>query len=160
MNKLFISAFLTVASFAAFGQSKSVAAKHTAASSQVAAVKQDNSELEARMQERANQMTNGMARHLGLSGAQIAKVREINLMSVRQVEEARAKYKNDLKSFQYQMELISDSRLSRIKDVLTPQQFDMYQRKREEKMGLPQPQNSAAPAGGGIQVPGGGGYSN
>jgi hypothetical protein len=39
---------------------------------------------------------------------------------------------------------ISASRISQLKDVLAPAQFDKYQRKREEKMGVP---SSAAPQG-------------
>ena len=35
------------------------------------------------------------------------------------------------------MDAISDTRLSLIKDVLTPLQFSQYQQRREEKMGVP-----------------------
>jgi hypothetical protein len=53
------------------------------------------------------------------------------------VQPARLRYRTDPRKLAGVIESIGSSRLSAIKDVLTPAQFQKYQRKREEKMGVP-----------------------
>ncbi|MDB5236817.1 MAG: hypothetical protein JWR44_3810 [Hymenobacter sp.] len=86
---------------------------------------------------KANALTANMQKNLGLSPQQTEKVRAINRRSVDNVESARARYRTDPRKLSGVIESVSSSRLSAIKDVLTPAQFDKYQRKREEKMGIP-----------------------
>ena len=86
---------------------------------------------------RANALTANMQQNLGLSPQQTEKVRVINRRSVDNVETARVRYRTDPRKLAGVIESISSSRLSASKDVLTPAQFQKYQRKREEKMGVP-----------------------
>ena len=92
---------------------------------------------EKTLEQRADEMTASMARHLHLTPQQAAKIRTINLTGMQQVEEAKAKYKDDPRMVVKQIDIISQTRLSQIKDVLTPVQFQQYQDRREEKMGVP-----------------------
>ncbi|MBC5994300.1 hypothetical protein [Pontibacter cellulosilyticus] len=89
------------------------------------------------LEQRANDITAGMAKNLRLTPEQTAKVKAINLTGMRQVEEAKVKYKDDPRMVVKQIDIISQTRLSQIKDVLTPLQFQQYQDRREEKMGVP-----------------------
>ena len=86
---------------------------------------------------KSNALTTNMQQNLGLTPQQTEKVRAINRRSVDAVESARLRYKTDPRKLAGVVESVSSSRLSAIKDVLTPQQFAKYQRKREEKMGVP-----------------------
>ncbi|MBD2770018.1 hypothetical protein IC235_19190 [Hymenobacter sp. BT664] len=86
---------------------------------------------------KANALTANMQKNLGLSPQQTEKLRAINRRGVDAVELARMRYRTDPRKLSGVVESISSSRLSAIKDVLTPAQFDKYQRKREEKMGIP-----------------------
>ncbi|WP_125916686.1 hypothetical protein [Hymenobacter coccineus] len=93
-----------------------------------------------------------MQQNLGLSPQQTEKVRVINQRSVAAVENARARNRNDPGKLKGLVENVGESRLAALKDVLTPAQFDKYQRKREEKMGVPNVQGvqgNAAPGLGG-----------
>ncbi len=101
---------------------------------------------------RANALTTNMQQNLGLSPQQIEKVRAINQRGVAAVENARARYRTDPRKLQGLINSVGQSRLEALKDVLTPAQFDKYQRKREEKMGVP-----SAPATQGNAAPGLGG---
>ena len=102
---------------------------------------------------KANALTTNMQQNLGLSPQQTEKVRVINRRAVEQVESGRMRYKGDPRKLAGIVESAGSSRLSAIKDVLTPTQFNKYQRKREEKMGVPNVQgvqgNSAPGLGGG-----------
>ena len=103
---------------------------------------------------KANALTANMQKNLGLLPQQIEKVRAINRRGVEQVETARARYRADPRKLAGLVESISSSRLSALKDVLAPAQFDKYQRKREEKMGVPNVQGvqgTAPPGLGGNQ---------
>lgn len=91
---------------------------------------------------RANALTASMAQGLGLTPQQTEKVRAVNLNSVRSVEAARVRYRTDPRKMLGQIDAISQSRLEALKDVLSPAQFDRYQRKREEKMGIPNVQGN------------------
>jgi hypothetical protein len=89
-------------------------------------------------EKRAEMITNSMIKNLALTSAQINKVRDINLQSVQQMEAARARHQKNPQAMVDEADLISRSRLSRLKDVLTHAQFQKYQRKREQEMGIPQ----------------------
>jgi Spy/CpxP family protein refolding chaperone len=86
---------------------------------------------------KSNALTTNMQQNLGLTPQQTEKVRAINRRSIDAVESAHLRYKADPRKLAGVVESVSSSRLSAIKDVLTPQQFAKYQRKREEKMGVP-----------------------
>ncbi|MBC7446716.1 MAG: hypothetical protein H7330_01500 [Hymenobacteraceae bacterium] len=88
-------------------------------------------------EERAQQMTTSMTQALGLAAAQTQRVHEINLFSVKRVEEARRTYARQLPRMRAEIELIGNSRLSLLKDALTEQQFRAYAAMREKKMGIP-----------------------
>jgi hypothetical protein len=86
---------------------------------------------------KTNALTANMQKNLGLNPQQTEKVRAINRRSIDAVESAHLRYKTDPRKLAGVVETVSSSRLAAIKDVLTPAQFDKYQRKREEKMGVP-----------------------
>lgn len=102
-----------------------------------------------RVAARANALTDNMRGALALTPQQTEKIRVINLNSVRSVEQARLRYRTDPRKLQATIGSVGVSRLEALKDVLNPAQFDKYQRKREEKMGIP-----SAPANTGTPVPG------
>ncbi|QJX48954.1 hypothetical protein HMJ29_19385 [Hymenobacter taeanensis] len=85
---------------------------------------------------RAEALTANMQKALALNPEQLEKVRNINLISVRGVETARLNYRQNVRKMSSVIDDIGQSRLAMLKDVLTPAQFDKYQRKREEKMGV------------------------
>ena len=94
-----------------------------------------------------------MQKALGLNPQQVERVGQINLISVRGVETARQTYRRDVRKMAGAVETIGQSRLEMLKEVLSPAQFDKYQRKRKEKMGVP-----SAPASQGNPAPGLPGY--
>ena len=87
--------------------------------------------------DRAEALTSNMTQALGLNPAQIEKVKTINTNSVRNVEAARVRYRQDPNKLRNYIGDIGLARLEQLKDVLTPAQFARYQQKREEKMGIP-----------------------
>lgn len=89
---------------------------------------------------RANALTTNMAQGLGLTPAQVEKVRVINTKSVSNVEAARQRFRQDPAKLRGYIDDIGLARLDQLKEVLTPVQFTRYQRKREEKMGIPNAQ--------------------
>jgi hypothetical protein len=89
------------------------------------------------VEQRADEITAGMVKNLRLVPQQAKKLQEVNRSSMRNAEEARARYKSDPRKLAGQMDIISQTRLSQIKDILTEQQFAQYQSRREEKMGVP-----------------------
>ena len=92
---------------------------------------------EADVDAKANALTANMQKNLGLSPQQTEKVRAINRRSVEAVETARLRHRNDPRKLAGIVDNVSRSRLEALHDVLLPSQFDKYQRKREEKMGVP-----------------------
>ena len=98
---------------------------------------------------KANALTANMQQNLGLTPQQTEKVRVINRRGVEQVEFGRARYRTDPRKLLGIIESAGRSRLEALKDVLNPAQFDKYQRKREEKMGVPNVQGvqGTAPPG-------------
>lgn len=97
---------------------------------------------EAQVEARANALTSNMQKALALNPDQAEKVRQINLVSVRGVESARLNYRQDVRKMAAVIDDIGQARLASLKNVLTPAQFDRYQRKREEKMGVPNAQGA------------------
>ena len=83
-------------------------------------------------------MTTSMTQALGLAATQVERVQAVNLLSVQRVEEARRTYARKLKRMHAEIDLIGNSRLSLLKDVLTEQQFKAYAAMREKKMGIPE----------------------
>ncbi|MBC6698528.1 hypothetical protein [Hymenobacter sp. BT190] len=96
----------------------------------------------AKVDARAASLTANMQKALGLNPQQVEKVRQINLVSVRGVETARLTYRQNMRKMASVIDDIGQARLGALKDVLTPAQFDRYQRKREEKMGVPSGQGA------------------
>lgn len=92
---------------------------------------------EATIQARVEALTTNMTQGLGLTPAQAEKVRAINLSSVRNVEAARLRYRQDPAKLRGYIDEIGLARLEQLKDVLSATQFQRYQQKREEKMGIP-----------------------
>jgi hypothetical protein len=97
---------------------------------------------EAQVEARANALTSNMQKALALNPDQVEKVRQINLVSVRGVESARLNYRQDVRKMAAVIDDIGQARLATLKNVLSPTQFDKYQRKREEKMGVPSSQGA------------------
>lgn len=89
------------------------------------------------VEQRATAITQSMASNLRLTPEQFKKVNEVNLTSMKQADKVLVKYKNNPKKLAAEMDVISQTRLSLIKDILTPLQFAQYQQRREEKMGVP-----------------------
>ncbi len=87
-------------------------------------------------EQRAQTMTTAMMNHLKLSGAQAKKIQELNLYSIQMVERAKRDLKNDPAKLKAMVDQISSSRLSSIKEVLTPTQFTQFNAHRERKMGV------------------------
>lgn len=101
-----------------------------------------------KVEAKAAALTDNMRQALNLTPAQTEKVRQINLTSVRNVETARLQYRSDVRKLNAVVDDIGQSRLAMLKDALAPDQFAKYQRKREEKMGVPNAtgrQGNAAP---------------
>lgn len=154
MKKITLILFLGVAgSLTAFGQSapkKASTQQKAAAPAKPAAPAQQQKDVrvvpDAAMIQKADQITAGMAQNLRLAPAQVARVKEINLNSMREVEEAKIKLKGNIRAMNAEIDNISKSRLSLLKEVLTPEQFAQYNKKREEKMGLSQPNTQQRPA--------------
>ncbi|MBB6610749.1 hypothetical protein H7F15_06845 [Pontibacter sp. Tf4] len=121
MRKIFFAALLVFVSATAFAQGPKNPAQSAPAS----------------LEQRATAITNGMVKHLQLNPEQARRLAEVNLNSMKMAEEAKKKYKKDPKKVVAQLDAISETRLSLIKDILTPQQFAQYQQRREEKMGVP-----------------------
>lgn len=78
-----------------------------------------------------------MTQALSLNPAQVEKVRVINMNSVRNLEAARVRFRQEPTKLRGYIEDIGLARLEQLKDVLTSVQFARYQQKREEKMGIP-----------------------
>ncbi|AYA36155.1 hypothetical protein D3Y59_03200 [Hymenobacter oligotrophus] len=97
---------------------------------------------EAKIEAQANGLTQSLKQALALSPQQEEKVRQINIRSVRQVEEARIRHRADLRKLNVIIEDIGQSRMAALKDVLTAAQFDKYQKAREKKMGVPSVQGN------------------
>ena len=126
MKRLAFALFFAFASTATFAQVP-------AAQQQVKVAKTDTKTLE----QRAEEITAGMAKHLRLTPEQAQKIKAINLSSMQRAEETKTKYQQDPRMIVQQMDIINQTRLSQIKDVLSPVQFQQYQQRREEKMGVP-----------------------
>ncbi len=127
MKKLAFAIAFALATTASFAQG--TAAKQPAN----AATQPEQKTLE----QRADEITAGMAKHLRLTPEQTQKIRAINLTSMQSAEAAKLKFQKEPRRIVQQMDIISQTRLSQLKDVLSPIQFQQYQQRREEKMGVP-----------------------
>lgn len=92
---------------------------------------------EAVVDAKANGLTANMQKNLGLTLQQTEKVRVINRRAIEVVETGHLHYKSNPRKLVGIVESAGRSRLEALKEVLTPSQFEKYQRRREEKMGLP-----------------------
>ncbi|KUG08687.1 hypothetical protein [Solirubrum puertoriconensis] len=143
-KSILLAAALLLAAPAAWAQTaasktKPAEARTKATAAQAApAPKLDDAKIEAQ----ANGLTQSLKQALALSPQQEEKVRQINLRSVRQVEEARVRHRADLRKLNGIIEDIGQSRMAALKDVLTVAQFDKYQKAREKKMGIPNTQGN------------------
>ncbi|RAK70432.1 hypothetical protein DLM85_06245 [Hymenobacter edaphi] len=97
---------------------------------------------EAKIEAQARTLTQNLKQALGLTPLQEEKVLQINQRSIRQVEVARLQYRQDLRKLNGIIDDIGGSRLTLLKDVLTPAQFNKYQQAREKKMGVPNVQGN------------------
>lgn len=97
---------------------------------------------EAKVEAQARSLTQNLKQALGLTPQQEEKVLQINQRSIRQVEVARIQYRQDLRKLNSVIDDIGGSRLTLLKDVLTPAQFNKYQQAREKKMGVPNVQGN------------------
>jgi Spy/CpxP family protein refolding chaperone len=127
MKRIVIALLFAVVGSAAFAQTSSTQSNDSPT----------QAPLTKTPEQRADEITAGMAKNLRLSPDQTAKLKHINLTSMQQAEDAKVKYKEDPRMIVKQMDIISQTRLSQIKDILTPFQFQQYQDRREEKMGVP-----------------------
>ncbi|MCJ8166709.1 hypothetical protein MKJ04_17820 [Pontibacter sp. E15-1] len=127
MKKIALAFVFTFATFAGFAQT--TGAKQPAKATTQPAQKS--------LEQRADEITAGMARNLRLTPEQTSKIRSINRTSMQSAEAAKQKYKKEPRLIVQQMDMISQTRLSQLKDVLSPIQFQQYQQRREEKMGVP-----------------------
>lgn len=103
------------------------------------------------LEQRADEITAGMVKNLRLSPKQAAELKDVNRSSMKFAETARKKYRDNPPKLAQQMDMISQTRLSQIKDILTEQQFAQYQSRREEKMGVPREARSNPSQGQGQQ---------
>ncbi|AKD03899.1 hypothetical protein POKO110462_03045 [Pontibacter korlensis] len=124
MKKIVVAIALAVTAPAAFALGQAAPSSKT-------------TQAQPSLEQRAEAITAGFTKNLRLTPQQTQKVYAINLTSLQHAEKAREKYKNNPKKLVSQMDMISQTRLSQLKDVLTPQQFQQYQQRREEKMGVP-----------------------
>lgn len=152
MKKILIAFLLILGTTAGFAQAKKGTETKTKTKTKTVtpAVKKPSKEeiaaaREAReklVTEKAQAMTENMSKHLNLSFDQQQKVKKINEKSIREVELARVRYKKNLKKMNQEIQNIGSSRMSLLKDVLTVQQFQTYNQKRAEKMGIQEPGSS------------------
>ena len=115
----------------------------------VAAPEAADGPSDALIDAKTNGLTANMQQNLALTPQQVEKVRAINRRGVETVEVARIRYRADPRKLTATIESAGRTRLEYLKDALTPAQFNKYQRKREEKMGIP---NAQGPIGN--QAPG------
>lgn len=152
MKTLLLAALLTLSGTSA-ALAQTTASRAKPAANQAAATARPAAPAapilnEQQIATRANALTDNMQKALGLNPQQVEKVRQINLVSVRGVESARQKYARNVRKMAGVVDDIGQSRLEMLKETLTAAQFDKYQRKREEKMGVPSSQGvqgNAAP---------------
>ncbi|RPD47990.1 hypothetical protein DNI29_11210 [Hymenobacter sediminis] len=150
MKTTFFAALLLTAPAALFAQTTPAAKPKPKPAASTAAPTRPAAPNPAQVEARANALTDNMQKALALTPQQVEKVRQINLISVRGVETARQTYRQDVRKMAAVIDDIGQSRLSMLKEALTAQQFDRYQRKREEKMGVPSGQGAQGNAAPGL----------
>ena len=164
MKKIFLSLLLVFATTLGFAQSTKTKTKTKTTTPAKTAVKkpvtrkgadklpqetpEQKSAREKMAIEKGRALTQNMDKNLQFSPEQFEAVLKINQQSIAQAELAKFQYLKKMKKMNAEIQNIGASRLSLLKDVLTPQQFQKYNQKREEKMGLPgtSPQQQRVPA--------------
>ncbi|MBK0404015.1 hypothetical protein I5M27_13555 [Adhaeribacter sp. BT258] len=165
MKKILLSLLLVFATTLGFAQStktktksktttpaktavKKPVTKKTAAEKLPQETPEQKAEREKMAIEKGRALTQNMDKNLRFSPEQFEAVLKINQQSIAQVELAKFQYLKKMKKMNAEIQNIGASRLSLLKDVLTPQQFQKYNQKREEKMGMPgtSPQQQRVPA--------------
>lgn len=146
MKKIIIAFLLVLGTTAGFAQSKKgtetktkTKTKTTTATAKKPSKEEIAAAKEARekmVTEKAQALTDNMSKGLNLTFDQQQKVKKINEKSIREVELARVRYKKNLKKMNLEIQNIGSSRMSLLKDVLTAQQFQAYNQKRAQKMGI------------------------
>lgn len=131
MKKIAFTLFIAFSTVAAFAQSTAKPQEQTTSKADAKTVEQ-----------RAQEVTASMVKHLKLNAQQAKKVGIINLSNMQHLQEAIEKYKSNASKLAEQVDIINQTRLSQIKDVLTPHQFALYQQRREEKLGVPKEMQS------------------
>lgn len=134
MKQIIFALVLAMTTPVAYAQTTTAAARNSQASTKT-------------VEQRAQEITASMAKHLGLSPEQVKKVAAINLASMQHAEAAKKEHKANPKMLMQQMDIIAQTRLSQIKEALTPMQFAQYQQRREEKMGVPREAQSNPASG-------------
>ena len=154
MKKILIAFLLILGTTAGFAQANKGAdtkakTKTKTTNTTTAAKKPSKEELAAAkaardkmIAEKAQALTENMSKNLNLTFEQQQKVKKINEKGVREVELARVRYKKNLKKMNIEIQNIGASRMSLLKDVLTDPQFQAYNQKRSEKMGIQEPGSS------------------
>ncbi|GAB2940651.1 hypothetical protein GCM10027048_01290 [Hymenobacter coalescens] len=146
LPKTFVLAGLLLAAPAAWAQTTTVKTKiktnAPAAAGKPQAAAPEVKIDEAKIQAQAVSLTQNLKQALGLTPQQEVKVLEINQRSIRQVEVARQQHRTDLRKLNGIVEEIGQARLTFLKDVLSPAQFNKYQQAREKKMGVPNVQGN------------------
>ena len=154
MKKILIAFLLILGTTAGFAQANKGAdtkakTKTKTTTTTTAAKKPSKEELAAAkaardkmIAEKAQALTENMSKNLNLTFEQQQKVKKINEKGVREVELARVRYKKNLKKMNIEIQNIGASRMSLLKDVLTDPQFQAYNQKRAEKMGVQDPASS------------------
>jgi len=150
MKKIFLSFILLFACTLAFAQSSKTKTKTkiTTADKKAPAAKKAPEKLpqetpeqkearEKKAEEQGRALTENMHRNLRFSPAQYEEVLKINRRSIAMVELARFQYLKNLPKMNEEIDMIGSGRLTLLKDVLSPQQFQKYNQKREQKMGIP-----------------------
>ncbi|HSI89528.1 MAG TPA: hypothetical protein VK927_00355 [Adhaeribacter sp.] len=147
MKKIFLSLLIVFATVSGFAQGtktktktkvKTTAPAQTKAYKPVAETPAQSEAREKMAREKGLELTENMNKNLRLSPKQFEEVLKINRKSISDVELAKVQHIKNLKKMNAEIQSIGSSRMSLLKDVLTPQQFDAYNRKREQKMGIPQ----------------------
>lgn len=141
LKPLFIAALLLAAP-AAWAQTTTVKTKTKTTGLAKADVPSAPQIDDAKIEAQARTLTQNLKQALGLTPQQEEKVLQINQRCIRQVEVARVQYRQDLRKLNSVIDDIGGSRLTLLKDVLTPAQFNKYQQAREKKMGVPNVQGN------------------
>ncbi len=85
-------------------------------------------------EERAELMTNRMVKDLALTNEQAAKLKEVNLAQAKEMEAIRSSQAEDRKENREEAKAVVSSTEEKYKEILTPEQFEKYQKNKEERI--------------------------